>query len=555
MINLTMLKKNFILILILLLAIFLRFYRLDYLELFGDEIDAGYQSYSLLETAKDYKGHFLPLYAQSFSEWRAPMMMYFMMPFIKIFGLNEWGVRAYSAFFGIVSLLGVYFLLMKMGVKKKISLMTLFLISILPWHIQYSRSGFEITLMCSFIIWGIYFLVDYFSKHKFYKLLISAILLSLSFYTYNTANIYVPLFIIIIIGGRKFINKEKILKPAFKLLIMMFFLSLPILYQIFFGQGGERFKKVSLFNNKDLVAEINDYRNQQNSSFVSKIFYNKIVYSVKKIGANYLNSFSPDFLFGMGDVTFRHSLHKVGNLFWVYLIFLVSGIVSFVKINKKNFTDYFMLGFLIISPIPSSLTIDGAYHATRLFMMIFPLCYFSAIGFCKLFEYKKIIGILLSLILFFEFFYFQFYYWNSYKQDSWRWWQFGYKETMQAVINIEDNYEKVLIENTYEPALSRYLFWSKYDPKKVFNLNDAKYENIDGFNGFCLDNKNCFVNFGNGIFDVKKMVGNNLYVINHSLNVGGEWDWSKNSPEGIKVIKTIRNPSGEPLFYLVTKNY
>lgn len=553
MLNLAMLKKNFWLILILILAFFLRFLKLDYLELFGDEIDAGYQAYSLMETGRDYRGHLLPLYAQSFSEWRAPMMMYFMVPFIKLLGLNEWGVRSYSAFFGIVSIFGTYCLLMKLGIKKKTSLMTIFLITILPWHVQYSRSGFEITLMSSFIIWGVYFLVDYLSKHKFYKLLLSAILLSLSFYTYNTANIYVPLLILIIFGCRKFVNKEKIIKPAFKLLIIMFFLSLPIMYQIFFGSGAERFKKVGLFNNKDIVAEINDYRNQQNNSFSSKVFYNKAVYSAKKIGANYLNAFSSDFLFGMGDVTFRHSLHKVGNLFWSYFAFLIIGVIVFILNKKKNFGDYLMLGFLIISPIPSSLTIDGAYHATRLFLMVFPLCYFAAIGFVNLFEYKKIIGLFLSFVLFFEFTYFQHYYWNSYRLDSWRWWQYGYKELMLSVISEENNFEKILIENTYEPALTRYLFWSKYDPRKVFSLNDKTNITIDGFEGFCLDDKKCFVNYGNGVFDSKKMVDNHLYVINHSINVGGDWDWSSNAPEGVEVIKTIRDLNNQPLFYLVCK--
>lgn len=316
-----MLKKNIGLILILVLAIFLRFTQLDYLELFGDEIDAGYQAYSLLETGRDYKGHLLPLYAQSFSEWRAPMMMYFMTPFIKVFGLNEIGVRSFSAFFGVLSLLGLYFLMIKIGIKKKLSLMTIFLIAILPWHIQYSRAGFEITLMSSFIIWGLYFLIDYLNKNKVYKLFLSAFLLSLSFYTYNTANVYVPLLLLLIFGIKKIKTKEKVVKPASKLLIVMFFLSLPILYQIFFGQASERFGKVSLFNNDSLISEVINYREQQNYSFSSKIFYNRYILSVKKIGANYLNAFSSDFLFGMGDVTFRHSLHKVGNLFWVYLVF------------------------------------------------------------------------------------------------------------------------------------------------------------------------------------------------------------------------------------------
>lgn len=549
-----MLKKNIVLILILILAIFLRFNQLDYLELFGDEIDAGYQAYSLLETGRDYRGHLLPLYAQSFSEWRAPMMMYFMIPFIKVFGLNEIGVRSFSAFFGVLSLLGLYFLLIKMKVKKRLSLMTIFLIGILPWHIQYSRSGFEITLMSSLIIWGLYFLIDYLNKKKNYKLLLSAFLLSLSFYTYNTSNIYVPLFILLIFGIKKISEKEKVIKPAFKLLVIMFFLSLPILYQIFFGQASERFGKVSLFNDDSLITEVINYRQQQNNSFSSKIFYNRYVLSAKKISANYLNSFSSDFLFGMGDVTFRHSLHKIGNFFWVYLVFIIVGFVCFIKKKKKTFADFFMLGFLVISPIPSSLTIDGAYHATRLFLMLFPLSYFAAIGFNKIFEYKKIIGIILALILCFEFAYFQSYYWKSYKLDSWRWWQYGYKEMVQSVVEISDNYNKVLIENVYEPALPRFLFWSQYNPRKVFNLDDNKSaEKIDGFDGFCLDEKFCFVNYGENIFNEKDMVKNNLYVINQSLNIGGDWDWSKNPPEGIKVLKTIRNPIGENLFYLVTR--
>lgn len=546
-------KKNFWLILILILAIFLRFFRLDYLELFGDEIDAGYQSYSLLETGRDYKGHFLPVYAQSFSEWRAPMMMYFMTPFIKVLGLNEWGIRSYSAFFGVVSILGMYFLLLKLGVKKKISLITFFLITILPWHIQYSRAGFEITLMSSFIIWGLYFLMDYFNKHKFYKLILAAVLLSLSFYTYNTANIYVPLFILIIFGCRRLANKEKIIKPAFKLLLMMFVLSLPILYQIFFGAGAERFKKVSLFNNENILSEINEYRDQQNNSLTSKIFYNRYIYSVKKIGANYLNAFSSDFLFGMGDVTFRHSLHKVGNLFWIYAIFLISGLVTFVRKEKKTFSDYFMLGFLIISPLPSSLTIDGAYHATRLFLMIFPLCYFAAMGFSQLFEYKKIIGIFLSLILCFEFAYFQYYYWNSYKLDSWRWWHYGYKEIMQLSAKYYDSYDKVYFDNTYEPTYPRFLFWNKIDPKTVLKIDDNSRENIVGnYNGFCYQ-KYCFLNMGS-LINPNKFEKNVLYMISQSINIGGDWDWSKKAPEGIKVLETVRNPIGEPLFYLVIKN-
>lgn len=80
-----------------------------------------------------------------------------------------------------------------------------------------------------------------------------------------------PLFILLIFGIRKLVNKEKIIKPAFKLLLMMF-VSTYHLYQIFLGLEHRGLKTVSIFNNDGIVSEINDYRKQQNYSLVSKDF-------------------------------------------------------------------------------------------------------------------------------------------------------------------------------------------------------------------------------------------------------------------------------------------
>lgn len=545
-----MLKKNFVLILIILVAVFLRFLRLDYLELFGDEVDAGYQSYSLLETGKDYKGNFLPVYMHSFSEWRAPGMMYFMVLFIKMFGLNEWGVRVPAALWGVLSILGFYFLLLRLKVSKKIALITIGFLSLTPWHIQYSRSGFELTLMSALIVWGLYFLVRSFQENRNIFIVVSSILLSLSFYTYNTANIYVPLLIILII----FIFKQK--NKLILLFGLLFLLSLPLLIQMVWGHGADRFKLFSIFNNDKLISEINEYRTLGNNSFVVKLFNNRPVYVAKKILANYSNAFSADFLFGMGDVTFRHSLHKVGNLFWIQLPLILFGIIFIFAKKNKSIADKFLVGLLLISPIPASLTIDGFNHASRLFLLVFPLSYFSAIGLNWLFEslkgfvkYFVLIGII--MVFLFEFTNFQLYYWNSYKRESWRWWHYGYKEIMTSLANEKDKYKKVVIETVYEPALIRYLFWLKINPTKSFNINDNLIaKSVDGYDGFCIDEKTCFANFGNN-FDTTKLKSDTLYLISHEKSVGGDWDWGRNPPDNIRVIKEVYNPWKEPVFYLI----
>ncbi len=546
MIEFGMLKKNMWLILIIMLASVLRFVKLDYLELFGDEIDAGYQAYSLMTTGKDYKGHTLPLYAQSFSEWRAPMMMYFMIPFIKIFGLNEFGVRMMPATFGIINIVIFYFLLIKLGFKKNIALLSTFAISILPWHIQYSRSAFEITLMSSLILLGLYFLILVIEKDKIRYSLLSALFFCLSLYTYNTSNIYVPLLSLLILFVYKKINKS-----FFVFILISFIFCLPLLGQILFGNATDRFGKVSVFNDKNTIAEIIDYRNKSENKLLAKIFYNKPIFFTKKIVSNYLNSFSADFLFGQGDVTFRHSLHRVGNLFWIYSILIITGLALIIRQKDQNNANKFILGMLLIAPIPASLTNDGYFHATRLFLMIFPLCIIAAIGLFNIFNNKKLFLVPIILIMLFEFLNYQNYYWNHYKNESWRWWHSGYKDLVSKIDAYDNKYLMVYIENTYEPSLIRYLFWTKYKPD--FNINDSMVENGCGkLNGFLLNNKTCFVNY-KGIVNSDMLNDDSLYVISQSVNAGTD-NWNINTPSNIKVIDTVYNPINEVVFYLISKD-
>ncbi|MBU1129689.1 hypothetical protein KKE45_00015, partial [Patescibacteria group bacterium] len=99
---------KFFLIGLFFISIFLRFYKLDTLSLFGDEADVGYHAYSLLKTAKDYKGNLLPLYIDSLAESRAPLLMYTTIPFVYLFGLKPTFVRLPSVIFSLISILCLY---------------------------------------------------------------------------------------------------------------------------------------------------------------------------------------------------------------------------------------------------------------------------------------------------------------------------------------------------------------------------------------------------------------------------------------------------------------
>lgn len=536
-------KQNKWLIFLLTLAVFLRVIKLDYLELFGDEIDAGYQSYSLLTTARDYKGHWLPVYAQSFSEWRAPGLMYAMTPFIALFGLNEWGVRLCPAFFGVLSIIGFYWLLSEVAVARNIREAVVLFLAISPWHIQYSRTAFELTLLATLIIFGITFLVKAIKNNSNLWIVFSGVLLSAALYTYNTANILVPVLSLITLISFKAKPKQ-----FWLLLVTGIVLSSPIVWQILFGHAADRFGTLSIFNNKEVTAEVDTYRNSGGNKLVNKFFYNKVTVGAKKIIFNYTNAFSSNFLFKDGDVTFRHSLHQVGNLYWVQLPLIILGIFYIFKSSESKKYRGFLLLFLVVSPLASSLTIDGYNHASRLFMLVFPLSFLAAYGLVHSVFLFRLIALLL---LFTEFLFYQNYYWNFYRTESWRWWHIGYKEAMQYVSANREKYKTVVMDNVYEPTLIRYLFWTKTDPRQVFRLDDKMTEKVGGFDGFCLGNS-CFVNYANK-FEAKNLQTGTLYMVSHEKTVGGDWDWGKTPLDGVKTMKTVRGYSGQPIFYLLEK--
>jgi len=530
-------------------------------ELFGDELDVGYQAFSLLKTAHDYKGHFLPTYLQSFAEWRTPFLMYVTAPFVAIFGLNEWGVRLPSAVFGSLTIVLLYFLVLHLSKNEKLSLLSAFFLTISPWHIQYSRAAFEVALMLFLIVGGLLAFFQAGQKGSFKMGVLAGVLFALSLYSYNTANVFVPLMMIFttfcFFSFKK--QKKKIMAVWFIFIIII----IPLIYNIVFGHAATRYSQFSIFNDQETVRRINSMRSYPGTNpILEQVFHNKPIEWSKKIIQNYATAFSPQFLFIHGDVTFRHSLHEIGQILWFQLPLILLGLYWVVK-NFRLKQNLFWLSWLLIAPIPASLTIDGGYHASRLILMVVPLSVLSAYGGLliieKLISFRKkssvLFGLLLIPILFIplmEFLHYQHYYWKHYPIDSWRWWHYGYKEAMTSLISLEKDFNQVLIETTYEPALIRYIFWKKYDPQKIYHLDDQLKENaVEGLTGFCLDEKVCFVNL-RGDLRKEQVKGNTLYLISQEKNIPGDWDWSESPPDWVEVIKTIKNPWGDPIFYLVT---
>lgn len=555
-----------LLVLILLLAAFLRLWELDKIppSLFGDEVDVGYQAYSILKTGKDYTGQPLPLYIHSLSEWRAPLFLYSAVPTVALFGLNEWGVRLPAAIFGILGVFLVY-LLGKRLQGERFGLVAAFLTAILPWHIHYSRAAFEVTMLLDFLLAGtLAFLA---ANNSMKNILAAAIIFALTPYIYSTAVIFTPLYVLLLFFLKQtrlfFLTgsiKQKNFLATFTVTALI--IIIPFIQITVSGPASGRFSLLSIFGNDRIIDEINIERTETGGNF-ERFFHNKLVGWGERIVANYVRSFSPDFLFVRGDPNPRHSVPETGVLYWIYLPFLLFGMYRLLffrkqtRLSNNGSTKIVVLGWLAIAPIASSLTIDGANHTTRLFLLIPPIIFITAFGVDQFLasgiKWKKIALMLSCLLLLGNIVFYLHRYFSHYSLQYWRYWHYGYNEAVNSIRDNEVSYKLVFINNTYEPALLHYLFWSKFDPARfqIQFTGDVPEDNIyPDFSGFRLGEKLYFGQVTGNLAEF--LQPGMLYLAVQGREIPGDWDWSKNPPSHIKVLKTVENPGGEIIFYVVT---
>ena len=247
-------KRNFILVLIVATAIFLRVYKLSEVPvgLHGDEASIGYNAYSLLKTAKDQDGNFLPLSFDQFGNFRAAGYQYIDIPFIAVLGLNALAVRLPAALFGSATILVFYFFLLAFFEKKSMALLGSFLLAILPWHINISRASSEAVIASFFVIGGIYLVY----KDTFIWGFVSFLI---SFFFYHAAGPFVLVFLPILL----------VLSKKNRLRSWVVYIALIIGFVVFLtaGSGKGRVSQVSLLNipggTRELIQSM-DEDGQQN---------------------------------------------------------------------------------------------------------------------------------------------------------------------------------------------------------------------------------------------------------------------------------------------------
>lgn len=377
-------KNKILLSLILVLGGFLRLVNLaSHPNAYSpDELAQGYTAYSIIQTGKDEWGSHNLSNLQSFGDYKPPIQTLLMIPSIKLFGLNPFAVRLPNAFFSIFTILLTYLIANLLFKNSKISLLSSLFISLSPWSLPMSRIALEANLIIFIISLATYLFLQAHQKNNLWLLLLSIIFFGISLFTYHSAKIFTPLFLIFLIIYQKTYSRPKFIFTSLFLFFLFFALNFYLNSQIKSNRTGD----IAIFNPTDHWVSVSNsqYEITQNGLpyIVTKLFYNKIIYLYEIFTHNYLSYFSPQFLItqGAGETTYG-MIPGYGVLGLIPGIgFILSLIILIQKKSPECKKSLFLLLFTIMVPPLIAAVAKGQYSANRVSLMMPFIQIFSAFG-------------------------------------------------------------------------------------------------------------------------------------------------------------------------------
>lgn len=535
-------RKNFVLLLvIILLGVFLRFYRLsDFpVQLNHDEVSQLYDAISIAQTGKDIYGNFLPVMFRSVNDFKSPFYTYITSLFYSVFGGGELTIRLPGALFGALIIFAVYFFVLKLLKNNKIALLASLLTAIAPFEIFFSRKSFENGVGMFFMLIGFTSLFTYLEKtnNKSWLYLASGFL-GFALYTYFSHAIIIPFLLVafLLIFKDDFPGSFK--KYILPLITFLIFL-IPLLFLIL-TNADLRNRSQAVFITQDInLGKLINYGNRYKAIF--DFSFNR-----------YLDQFNPPYLFGNGLEFTNQGPLGIGPLLLIQFPFLVLGIIYLIRQNSLKKEKKFILAWVLIGMLPSGLTFEP--HSPHRIIMVFTMLnIISAVGLftflaaingikTRFNAFKRVIWFVLILLFTFNLTYFIHMYFVNFPFEKSESLHYPFKQVALFAWSQYSSVDQIIFDPLYGvsapvigTAAHYYLaYFGGYPPAKF----QKEYR---------LGTKEREVIFAK--FSIRKIDWRNDQYLNNVLIIGSPWSLPIQSIDKNKILMTFYYYDGRIAFY------
>ena len=501
----------------------------------SDEAAFAYNAYSILKTGRDEYGTFMPLRLKSFGDYKMPLLSYFTVPFIALFGLTEQGARAPNAFLSLFFPIAVFFLTQELFRKKYVSLLAALLSALsLGLHIV-ARHEHEAYLAAFLTITTFTFLLRFLKKKTVLGAVWLGVSLFLMLFAYHPGRLFAGLFLggVFVYAFQTKTWKQNI--SVFTLIIAVFalFSISDLIYK------PERLQSLLFFSNPGIQLKVQELKTEGGIRYL----YNPLIVGVRDIAFNHLNYFSPQFLLQNGDSNNRFGYQGMGLITPIEYIFFFIGI--YYAFKKKEEWRFVLLFILFLSPLSGSLS-WATDSLTRTLFTLVPISTLAAYGIVQTYvsTRKTWITYAIGIVIVGTFGYFLLMQWDFYlfhypkRLITIHAWQCGYKEVGTYIKKNYNRFDRFYITRDVGMPYIFTLFYLQYDPasyQKQARLSapdEYGFGQVEGYDKFIFNYK-----------DPNK-------VPYRSAIIGSRDDVRSAAPT-YKV--TYIAPQGEPMFGIIEK--
>ena len=326
--------------------------------MYVDEASIGYNAWAIAVHGVDEHGSHFPLYFQAFGESKNPVYIYTLAALLRFTPLTSYAERVPAAVFGEVAVLFMALAAWRVSRSNAVTLVMLALAAVTPWLTQESRVGFEVISMVAALSVAIWCIADE-TRLTRARFLGAGVFFALAIFAYSTGRLVIALFAVVLVV----VYARSRARGWWLALI-------PIV------AGYAALGVWALTHPGALTAEFSLISIGADGASAGTV--------VARFFSNYIQYFSPDFLFIHGDPNPRHNTGFAGMLLAVTAPLLLLGLWECWRRRAQRLPSFLVL-CLLVAPIPAALTNSGdTGHALRGAVMLPFILVLAALGATRL---------------------------------------------------------------------------------------------------------------------------------------------------------------------------
>ncbi|MDR7520976.1 MAG: glycosyltransferase family 39 protein [Armatimonadota bacterium] len=403
----------------------------------GDELGNIVPFLSIVRTGRDLDGRLLPMTFHRITR-RPPIYGLLASPVVLVRGRDALSVRLPSVALGVAGLLLLWPLGDRLLGQRWAGATAAFVMAVTPWHIHYSRMGWEPATIIPLLSLALLLWVRAVEGGRPLAVGLAAGALGLTVYGYKAFEILAPLWLAVLLA-----QYRRRLTPRAA------------------AAGGAAFALIMLPYAGTVAA---DPRMLQWPAQIFTFRDGVTAQTLATFGRNYLAHLAPGFLFVSGDPNPRHHAPGTGQLFWWTLPFLVLGLV---ELGRRADLPHrgLLAAWLFLFPLGGALTNDGVPHATRTLLGLPALCLVIGLGILRMISFIRTLrwqvagGALaaaaLAVAAAAEGVRFARAEYLDYPQVAGWWFDYGFPEVFQTIWAARDRYDRVclwMVDWFHEPT-------------------------------------------------------------------------------------------------------